>query len=195
MKSNALVSNYTVAQYKVMKSKCNEEKVENILDRQFNGRKILEVCVSDLTYVRVGNKWCYVCLIIDLNNREIIGHSVGDKKDSKLVEEALYSIKYPLNQIELFHTDRGLEFCNKRIKEILSIFGIRRSLSNKGTPYDNAVIEATNKIIKKEFIYQKKFKNIKQLKLEMSEYVYWYNNIRIHGSLGYQSPIKYKSNN
>lgn len=55
-----------------MKSKCNEEKVENILDRQFNGRKILEVCVSDLTYVRVGNKWCYVCLIIDLNNREII---------------------------------------------------------------------------------------------------------------------------
>ena len=74
MKSNALVSNYTVAQYKVMKSKCNEEKVENILDRQFNGRKILEVCVSDLTYVRVGNKWCYVCLIIDLNNREIIGY-------------------------------------------------------------------------------------------------------------------------
>jgi len=117
------------------------------------------------------------------------------KKDSKLVEEALYSIKYPLNQIELFHIDRGLEFCNKRIKEILSIFGIRRSLSNKGIPYDNAVIEATNKIIKKEFIYQKKFKNIKQLKLEMSEYVYWYNNIRIHGSLGYQSPIKYKSNN
>lgn len=159
MKSNALVSNYTVAQYKVMKSKCNEEKVENILDRQFNGRKILEVCVSDLTYERVGNKWCYVCLIIDLNNREIIGYSVGDKKDSKLVEEALYSIKYPLNQIELFHTDRGLEFCNKRIKEILSVFGIRRSLSNKATPYDNAVIEATNKIIKKEFIYQKKFKN------------------------------------
>ena len=195
MKSNALVSNYTVAQYKVMKSKCNEEKVENILDRQFNGRKILEVCVSDLTYERVGNKWCYVCLIIDLNNREIIGYSVGDKKDSKLVEEALYSIKYPLNQIELFHTDRGLEFCNKRIKEILSVFGIRRSLSNKATTYDNAVIEATNKIIKKEFIYQKKFKNIKQLKLEMSEYVYWYNNIRIHGSLGYQSPIKYKSNN
>ena len=159
MKSNALVSNYTVAQYKVMKSKCNEEKVENILDRQFNGRKILEVCVSDLTYVRVGNKWCYVCLIIDLNNREIIGYWLGDKKDSKLVEEALYSIKYPLNQIELFHTDRGLEFCNKRIKEILSVFGIRRSLSNKATPYDNAVIEATNKIIKKEFIYQKKFKN------------------------------------
>ena len=195
MKSNALVSNYTVAQYKVMKSKCNEEKVENILDRQFNGRKILEVCVSDLTYVRVGNKWCYVCLIIDLNNREIIGYWLGDKKDSKLVEEALYSIKYPLNQIELFHTDRGLEFCNKRIKEVLSVSGIRRSLSNKGTPYDNAVIEATNKIIKKEFMYHKKFKNIRQLKLEMSEYVYWYNNIRIHGSLGYQSPIKYKSNN
>ena len=133
-----------------------------------------------------------MCLIIDLNNREIVGYWLGDKKDSK---EALYSIKYPLRQIELFHTDRGLEFCNKRIKEVLSVFGIRRSLSNKGSLYDNAVIEATNKIIKKEFIYQKKFKNIKQLKLEMSEYVYWYNNIRIHGSLGYQSPIKYKSNN
>ena len=50
-----------------------------------------------------------------------------------------------------------------------------------------------NKILKVEFIYQNKFENLEELKLQLAEYVYWYNNIRIHGSLGYKSPVEYKN--
>ena len=75
MDKYGLVSNYTINQFKVYKSTCNEEKIANEVERKFNGRKYLEVVISDLTYVRVRNKWCYVCLIIDLFNREIIGYS------------------------------------------------------------------------------------------------------------------------
>ena len=60
MKENALVSNYAVAQYKVHSRGCNESKISNIVDRQFDNRAKLEVAVSDLTYVRVGSKWNYV---------------------------------------------------------------------------------------------------------------------------------------
>ena len=54
----------------------------------------------------------------------------------------------------MFHTDRGSEFANSGMDELLETFGIRRSLSRKGNPYDSAVIEATNKILKKELIYR-----------------------------------------
>ena len=78
------------------------------------------------------------------------------------------------------------------IDDILKTFNIERSLSRKGNPYDNAVSEAINKIIKTEFIYQNKFKTLEELKLGLAEYVYWYNNIRIHGSIGYNTPIEYR---
>src|SRR5699024_2598102 len=70
MKENALVSNYTVAQYKVHNKGCNESNISNIVDRKFDDRDKLEVAVSDLTYVRVGNRWNYVCTLVDLANRE-----------------------------------------------------------------------------------------------------------------------------
>lgn len=109
MKENSLVSNYTVAQYKVHAEGCNESNISNIVDREFDNRDNLEAVVSDLTYVRVGNKWNYVCTIIDLANREIIGYSAGDKKDAGLVEKALLRCRYSLKNIKVFHSDRGKE--------------------------------------------------------------------------------------
>ena len=76
------------------------------------------------------------------------------------------------------------EFKNKIIDEILDTFEIKRSLSKKGCPYDNAVAKTVYKIIKTEFltIYR-------ELKLELRSYVLWYNNKRIHSSLNYMTPV------
>lgn len=193
MKKNGLVSVYAVAQYKVHKSTCNEDKVPNELNRQFNSKKPLQAVVSDLTYVRVAGKWNYICLLIDLFNREIIGHSCGPVKDAKLVHQAFAKVKGNLNNIQLFHTDRGREFKNKLIDEVIETFQIKRSLSMKGCPYDNAVSEATYKLVKTEFVKQRRFESLKQLNQELDEYVLWFNEKRIHSSLGYLSPYQYKS--
>ena len=83
-----------------------------------------------------------------LFNREIIGYSAGRNKDAVLVSKAFSKVKVNLNHIKIFHTDRGNEFKNKLIDETLESFQIQRSLSMKGCPYDNAVAEATYKIIK-----------------------------------------------
>lgn len=192
MKGVGLVSNYTVAQFKPHKSLCNEAPVKNELQRQFDQDKPLAVIVSDLTYVRVGKKWNYVCLFVDLFNREIIGHSVGQNKNAELVYQALASIKGNLNDIQMFHTDRGKEFDNKVISEALETFGIQRSLSMKGCPYDNAVAEAMFKVFKTEFANAAHFSSLDQLALELSDYVHWFNNIRIHGTLGYVTPKEFK---
>lgn len=193
MKENDLVSSYTVAQYKILRQPTNEEKICNEVNREFDNRNHLEVVVSDLTYVRVAGKWNYVCIILDLHNREIIGYSAGPRKDDLLVYQAFASIKNNLNDISIFHTDRGSEFKNNAIDSIIETFKIKRSLSRKGCPYDNAVAEAAFKVFKTEFVNQQLFISLEQLKIELFDYVNWYNNIRIHSSLGYLSPVAYRS--
>jgi len=101
MNKYGLISNYTIKQFKNHNSKVNNDNIPNIVDRNFNNRDLLEVVITDLTYVRVLNKWCFVCLIIDLFNREIIGYSAGRHKDALIVEKAIKSIKYDLNKVLL----------------------------------------------------------------------------------------------
>ncbi len=107
MKQEGLVSNYTVAQFKPHTAKCNEDKIENIVDRKFDEQPYLNVVVSDLTYVRVGHRWHYICVLVDLFNREIIGYSSGPNKDAALVKKAFSTVQTNLSQIKIFHTDRG----------------------------------------------------------------------------------------
>lgn len=97
-----LASVYQKVVFKLHSKGKNEAPIPNLLDRQFHQRKPLEALVTDLTYVHVGNRWTYVCLIIDLFNREIIGLSVGWNKIADLVKEAIQSIP------EVFSITRSL---------------------------------------------------------------------------------------
>ena len=195
MKQEGLVSSYTTAQYHPQKDTCNESKTANVVNREFDEQPYRNVVVSDLTYVRVGMNWNYICVLVDLFNREIIGYSAGPHKTAKLVKQAFMTVSGSLEKINIFHTDRGNEFKNQLIEETLEAFDITRSLSRKGCPYDNAVAEATFKIIKTEFVKNQTFENLDALKLQLADYVNWFNNHRLHSSLGYLTPVEYRENN
>ena len=92
----------------------------------------------------------------------------------------------------MFHSDRGSEFKNELVDKVISTFGIKRSLSMKGCPYDNAVAEATFKIYKTEFVYGRNFDNLGRLRHELTSYVNWFNTGRIHGSLNYLTPAEFR---
>ena len=192
MKRENLTSAYRKAKYKNHKSKVNEVDTPNVIDRNFNGYAPQTHLASDLTCVRVKDKWCYVCLIIDLYNREIVGHAASNKKDARLVKSALATFDFPLTNIEVFHTDRGSEFDNNELTEVFEVFDIKQSLSAKGCPYDNAVVESTNKILKEELTNDENFKTLYELQLKLSDYVHWYNHKRVHATLGYLSPIDFR---
>ena len=191
MKLNGLVSLYTVKQYKVHSNGTNTSIIDNELNREFDNNDLNKVIVSDLTYVNVLGTWHYICVLVDSFNREIVGYSVGPKKDANLVKSAFLISTIPLINVRLFHTDRGKEFNNKLIGDVLKTFEITRSLSKPGCPYDNAVAEATFKTIKTEFC-NKMFYGFEELKLELFQYVNWYNKFRLHSSLGYKSPIEFR---
>lgn len=136
MKEQGLVSTYTVAQYKPHKATCNEAATANVLDREFDQAEAKRFVVSDLTYVKVQNRWHYIGVLVDLFNREIIGHSAGPNKDAALISRAFATVQGDLRQIQWFHTDRGSECKNQKMDELLETFEIGRSLSMKGCPYD-----------------------------------------------------------
>lgn len=196
MIDNFLFSSYQVAYFKPhhRKSIVNNEPIENIVDRQFSDRTYREVIISDLTYIKILSRTAYICFIADLFNREIIGYSVGFYKTPYLVLEAFASIK-DLSNVKCFHTDRGSEFKNGEIDSLLARIGIKRSLSDPGCPYDNACAETLFGKTKIEFVRNKVFKSLDEVKLELFQYVWRYNNKRLHSSLVYLSPVAYKNKN
>lgn len=192
MRENGLSSAYGKKRSKAHPGKPNEAELPNLVAREFNGRAPRTHVCSDLTYVRVAGSWCYVRLLVDLYNREIVGHSAGARKDARLVKAAFATLEFPVSDIEVFHTDRGSEFDNAEIDLMLEAFGIERSLSAKGCPYDNAVDESTNRILKAELVHRETFGTTCELRAKLSDYVHWYNNFRIHSTLGYMSPVEFR---
>ena len=157
------------------------------MDRVFDGhahreRPGLRAC---------GVQWNYVCLLIDLRNREIVGRTAGVHKNARLVKSVFAMLDFPLGNIEVFHADRGSEFDSMAIDELLD-FWYKCSLSKKGAPHDNAVDKSTNKILKAEFDYRERFSTLHELQVKLSNYVHWYNNFRPNSTLGYMSPVEFR---
>jgi len=169
MKDKNLVSCYTKKKKPRVKTRVNTASHPNLVARQFDDRKQYEVIVSDTTYINIGNQYHYLCPMLDLSNRAILGSCVSKNRDTSLVTDSLYSMDIDLRKVEIFHSDRGSEFNSKVMDEVLDAFTIQRSLSKKGTPVDNAVVESFKK--------------------DWNSYVYWYNHKRRHSSLDYKAPL------
>lgn len=193
MDKYGLISKYVRRRKKSKKQRVNEEGLPNLVERKFDGRKPLEIVASDLTYIKVGGRWHYACLLIDISRREIVGHAAGRNKDAKLVRKAFYRADIDLRSINIFHTDRGSEFKNEIVDSILHAFGMKRSLSAKGSPYDNAVMESLYNAMKTEMVFGATFDTLDDLELELFQFVNWYNNRRLHGSLDYLPPREYRA--
>lgn len=75
---------------------------------------------------------------------------------------------------------------------MLDVFGIERSLLGKGCPYNNAVDEPANKMLKAELVYREAFGTTRELWVKLTDYVHWYNNFRMHSTLGYMTPVEFR---
>ena len=191
MKRRGMTSAYARRTFKPHKTRVNEARLANILDREFDGYEPRTHLAGDLTYVRVGGKWAYVCPLIDLANRSIAGHSVDMGRAADLVMAAFATLGFPPTEVEVFHTDRGGGFDNAKIDGLLDVFDIGGSLSGKGNPYGNAVVESTNRLLKKELIYRNHYTSLEQLRSDLNDYVWWSDDQRLHSTLGYRSPDEF----
>ena len=137
----------------------------------------------------------YLASVMDLYTRQIVGWTLGDRMTEDLVLSALdkaYTAKKPRKGL-LHHSDRGSQYASKEYRKRLKTYRMKASMSRKGNCYDNACIESFHSVLKKEFIYCTRFKTKSEAQQEMFEYIeLFYNRKRIHGSLGYVSPIQFE---
>lgn len=171
----------------------NYEETENLVKQNFEVDTFNKIVTSDLTYISNKKGFYYICFILDLYNREIVGHSVSEKHDTATVIEAINSGSLALDKLSVFHSDRGGEFKGQELVSLLEGYNVKRSLSKPGCPHDNSPSEKLFDIFKVEW-KKKKYDDIIELKKDVDEFVKWYNYFRIHGSIDYQTPVEKRLN-
>lgn len=102
-----------------------------------------------------------------------------------------YAPRFPLTDIQVLRTDRGGGFAGERMERMLAEFGITRSLSRPGSPYDNAVVESTDRLIRKELMYDNVCTSVERLRSDLNRYVWRYDHQRLHSTLDYMSPVEF----
>ena len=169
---------------------------KNILKRKFKQSAPNQIWVSDITYIRVGQKWAYLCVVIDLFSRKVISWKISFKPDAELListfKKAYAKRNFPKGLI--FHSDRGTQYTSKDFRKLLDEFGVVQSFSGRGCPYDNAVAESFFKYLKKEETYRKTYSDLSDLHSSLFEYIDgFYNPKRPHSSNDFLSPDDFES--
>jgi len=168
---------------------------ENIVNRDFapTGKNV--TWVADITYIPTAQGWLYLAVVEDLFSRKIVGWSMSERIDSRLVTDALeMALQRELPGTGLMaHSDRGVQYTSNHYQQVLERHGITCSMSRKGNCWDNAPMESFFATLKKEHVHQCQYQSHDEARLSIFGYIEtFYNPVRRHSTLGYLSPIMFE---
>lgn len=193
MRNNKLVSR---RRKKWRKKVVAKEKKPNLLNQEFKAEKKNVKWVSDITYIRTDRGWAYLCTVMDLYSRKIIGHAVKEHMKKELVVQALEQAISRRGSIAnglIFHSDQGSQYGSEEVGKSLKKNKMIGSMSGKGSCYDNAPMESFFSSLKRECVGSGVFRDAEAAEKEIFNYIEcYYNNKRKHSSLGYLSPVKFE---
>jgi transposase InsO family protein len=186
----------TKRKYKVTtNSKHSSPVAENLLGQNFGCTEANRVWVSDITYIWTERGWLYLCCIMDLFSRKIVGWSCDKRIQATLVTSALTEAiaKRGENPGITFHSDRGSQYASYELRALLNDHDMIQSMSGKGNCYDNAVMESFFHTLKTEFVNFEHFKTREEAKMKIFDYIeIFYNRQRSHSTIGYVSPVDFE---
>jgi len=149
-----------------------------------------EVWVSDVTYFKYGENAYYICVIIDLYSRMVVGYKIGKTNSTQLVKST-FQIAYKARQPDsslVFHTDRGGNYRSKTMNDYMRSLHITHSFSRAHVPYDNSVMESFFASMKREEWYRTKYRSEADFRSAVDKYIVFYNTKRPHKKLQYKTP-------
>lgn len=175
MKKYGLQPKY-IRKFKNWSAKYVKENVrDNILNRNFNQ----EGWVTDITYLIINGKRAYLSTILDLKTRNVIAYNISKTNDNKLViDTLLMAIERKSPSGLVLHSDQGFQYLSTEYKSICEANKIIISMSRKGTPLDNAVMESFHSLLKKETFYNNDIKSLKEYIDLIHDWINFYNTIR-----------------
>ena len=154
-----------------------------------------QIWVSDITYLRVRERWVLLIVIMDRHSRRILGWSLSR---TRTVDDTLRVLKRAIKQRQapcdvIFHTDRGIEYTGFRFQDVLKKHGLLPSVNRLGVCTDNAHMESFFHTLKAELIRGRSFQSEKELRLALNSYInQFYNHKRLHSGIGYCPPAEYE---
>jgi putative transposase len=168
---------------------------ENILARDFEPAGPNESWCADITYIPTGEGWLYLAVVEDLFSRMIVGWSMDESMESRLVVDALsmgLARRRPGAGL-LAHSDRGSQYASDHYQRALAAEGIVCSMSEVGQCWDNAPVESFFGRLKCEIEPDEMFATRDQARAVIFEYLeVFYNRVRLHSSLGFVSPVEFE---
>jgi putative transposase len=168
---------------------------DNLLDRQFDPAEANEVWLADITYIPTREGWLYLAAVEDLFSRMVVGWSMAEHMESRLVVDALeMAVQRRLpDEGLLAHSDRGSQYASQHYQLLLARHGIACSMSRRADCWDNAPMESFFASLKKELVHDADFATRAEARAAIFEYIeVFYNGQRRHSSLGYVSPAEYE---
>jgi putative transposase len=167
----------------------------NVLARQFDPEGPNESWVADITYVPTREGWLYLAVVEDLYSRKVVGWSMAATLESRLVVDALeMAVQRRLPDEGLVaHSDRGSQYASDHYQSLLGKHGITCSMSGVAQCWDNAPAESFFASLKKELVHHEDYQTREEARASIFEYIeVFYNNQRLHSSLGYVTPAAYE---
>jgi putative transposase len=146
-----------------------------------------QVWSADITYIRMAQGFVYLTAIIDWFSRYVVSWRLSNTLDSHFCVEALKDA-LEIGHPEIFNTDQGVQYTSSDFVTVLVNAEIRISMDGKGRALDNIFIERLWRTVKYEHIYLHEYKTVKELSKGLEEFFFFYNNERLHQSLGYRPP-------
>nr|WP_245531244.1 IS3 family transposase [Bacteroides coprosuis] len=172
-----------------------QEISENLINRDFHADQPYRKWATDLTQIKIKDKWLYLSPILDMYNGEIISYSLSNNPTTKLVIETLDKAFKKVKSVKgiIIHSDRGMQYQSKEYRKALVNYKMTPSMSRKGNCYDNAMMESFFGSLKLELIYNQRFESEQELIQKIHQYIDYYNNIRIKNRLKGMSPVEYRT--
>lgn len=165
-----------------------------MLNQNFTASSQSEAQVSDITYFKVKDYGLYLCVIIDLFSRKVVGYCVSRKCSTQLVsatfQKAFQDRGNPSSLT--FHSDRGFQYVSGAFQTLLKKCGVTQSFSKSGCPHDNAVAETFFASFKKEEAYRHDYSSEADFRKSVETYSAFYNDTCPHQTLAYKSPSRFE---
>ena len=166
----------------------------NTLNRQFDVARPNTVWTTDITYVWTLEGWLYLAIVIDLFSRQVIGWAIADHMRTSLCVSTLQMAFWRRKPEPglLHHSDRGSQYASQEYRQHLSIMRMQQSMSRKGNCWDNAPTERFFRSLKHEQLNYEQFRTKEAATLSSIDYLAFYNGIRAHSTLNYQTPLEFE---
>jgi transposase InsO family protein len=166
------------------------------LARRMKLTGINQLWVADITFIRLHREFVYLAVILDGFSRKVIGWELGQTLAARLsiaaLEKAIEARKPPPDVVH--HSDRGIQYACSEYVEILRRHSMIPSMSRPANPYDNASCESFMKTLKREEIYANEYRDLDDLRGNVSGFIEsYYNRVRLHSALGYRSPEEFEA--